>query len=238
MYKIAIISDIHGNDIALREVLNNINGKVDEIICLGDMIGIGPNGNNVLKIVTQLDNFHTVLGNHERYYLYGLDNPLSCIRIEHQMWVKKEISDEYYDYIKNIPLEIKRNYLGYNILFTHYARPSEKSMRFEVIERDVNYPNLVNIFKNHDFDYVFYGHEHLKSVVEKEGGKHFINPGSLGCPHPDKNKARYGIISIDKEIKYQEYEIIYDPKPLIIDMEKKEMPDRSFIAKAFFHEEI
>ena len=47
--KIGIISDIHGNDVAFKEVLRRLEGKVDSIICLGDMIAIGPNGNNVIN---------------------------------------------------------------------------------------------------------------------------------------------------------------------------------------------
>ena len=40
----AVISDIHGNLEALGKVLGDIdNRNVDEIICLGDILGYGPN---------------------------------------------------------------------------------------------------------------------------------------------------------------------------------------------------
>ena len=41
--RIAVISDIHGNMEALQEVFDDIeNSGVDSIICLGDMVGYGP----------------------------------------------------------------------------------------------------------------------------------------------------------------------------------------------------
>ena len=59
--KIGIISDIHGNDVAFKKVLEILYGNVDEIICLGDMIAIGPNRNEVINIARGLENFRTVL---------------------------------------------------------------------------------------------------------------------------------------------------------------------------------
>lgn len=42
--KIAVITDIHGNLEALESIITNIKKeKVDDIICLGDTISIGPN---------------------------------------------------------------------------------------------------------------------------------------------------------------------------------------------------
>ena len=236
MHKIGIISDIHGNDIAFKKVLELLNGNVDEIICLGDMIGIGPNSHNVLSIASKLDNFSTVLGNHERYYLLGFDNPLSCIDSTHQEWVKKEIGSEFDDYIRSIPKQIVRHYNGHKLLFIHYAMRDLEIPRFQVIEKNVNYDNLVNVFRLHDFDYAFYGHEHIGSIVKGESnGKVFINPGSLGCPHPDTNKGRYGILTIGEDITYENYEFTYDPLPIIEDLKKKKTPSGEFIMKAFFH---
>jgi len=51
MMKIGVIADIHGNAPALKAVLNELDkmGDIKHIYCLGDMIGIGPDTNEVLK---------------------------------------------------------------------------------------------------------------------------------------------------------------------------------------------
>ena len=230
--KIGIISDIHGNDVAFKETLDRLKDKVDSIICLGDMIGIGPNGNDVLNIARSLKNFQTVLGNHERYYLYGFNNPLSCTQQDHQDWIKSQISLENGEYIKQIPVNIEIEHNGKKILFTHYAKREGKGLFFEYIVKDPDYDSLDYLFRNYDADIIFYGHEHIASIFE--GNRKFINPGSLGCPHPKKNFSRYGILELGDEIKYEQFEFEYDSSKVAKDIFEKEMPNGEFIASNFY----
>lgn len=61
----AILSDIHGNAVALEKVLADAQKhKVDQILCLGDVVGYGPNPNKCLELVHQHCKF-ILLGNHE-----------------------------------------------------------------------------------------------------------------------------------------------------------------------------
>ena len=230
--KIGIISDIHGNDVAFKEVLKRLEGKVNSIICLGDMIAIGPNGNEVINIARELENFQTVLGNHERYYLYGFNNPLSCTAQDHQDWVKKQISEENGEYIKNIPTNIELIHKNKKILFLHYAKRQGPGLYFEYIVKEANYEKLDDLFKNYDADIILYGHEHISSIFK--GERTFINPGSLGCPHPNKNMSRYGILELGEEINYYQYEFEYDASKVIKDIYEKSMPDGEFISNNFY----
>jgi len=51
----AIISDIHGNLEALTSVLEDIKQQgVDEIVCLGDIVGYGPDPVPCLKVVRKI----------------------------------------------------------------------------------------------------------------------------------------------------------------------------------------
>ena len=230
--KIGIISDIHGNDVAFKKVLEILYGNVDEIICLGDMIAIGPNGNEVVDVARGLKNFRTVLGNHERYFLYGFNNPLSCTAQEHQDWVKEQISEVNEEYIKSIPLQIEINHNGKKIIFMHYAKRQGPGLFFEYIVKDVNYEKLCDLFKHYDADIIFYGHEHIASIFE--GDKKYINPGSLGCPHPKKNILRYGILELGNEIKYNQFESEYDSSRVVRDIYEKKMPNGDFVASNFY----
>lgn len=76
--RIALLSDIHGNSIALDAVLADIqtNGGVDEYWILGDLCAIGHDPVGVLERVAQLPNVRFVRGNTDRYTVTGaLPNP-------------------------------------------------------------------------------------------------------------------------------------------------------------------
>jgi len=50
--KIALISDIHGNLVALQAVLKKADAlSPDAIVCMGDLVGYGPQPNEVIDII-------------------------------------------------------------------------------------------------------------------------------------------------------------------------------------------
>ncbi len=70
--KIAILSDIHGNLEAFREVIRDLDVvQPDRVVCLGDAVGYGPDPEAVVRLL-QSRNIPTVLGNHE----WALAHPL------------------------------------------------------------------------------------------------------------------------------------------------------------------
>src|ERR1700710_1448640 len=61
----AVISDIHGNLEALRAVLADIKTRhVDEIVCLGDVVGYGPNPVECVSIIRKACRW-SLCGNHD-----------------------------------------------------------------------------------------------------------------------------------------------------------------------------
>ncbi|NCO24643.1 MAG: metallophosphoesterase, partial [bacterium] len=69
--KFGIISDIHSNSEALDCTLNNM-GKVDEFICLGDIVGYGADPNYCIKKIKDL-NCRCIGGNHDFAVIGKLD---------------------------------------------------------------------------------------------------------------------------------------------------------------------
>lgn len=65
--KIAVFTDIHGNFPALKVIMDDINkSEFDEVIFLGDAIGIGPKSKECLEML--LNSKVTIIaGNHELY---------------------------------------------------------------------------------------------------------------------------------------------------------------------------
>lgn len=69
--QIAIITDIHGNSFALRAVLHDIDKQknIDHIYCLGDLIAIGHETNEVLSQLLARQYISYVQGNHDEAIL-------------------------------------------------------------------------------------------------------------------------------------------------------------------------
>ena len=68
--RLGIISDIHGNVIALEKIIKYFkSNNVEKIIHLGDAIGIGPFPTETLEYFNSLNNCEMILGNHENYQI-------------------------------------------------------------------------------------------------------------------------------------------------------------------------
>src|ERR1700733_1502534 len=74
--RIALLSDIHGNDIALNAVLADViaRGGADAYWILGDLVALGPRPVQVLEILAALPNARFIRGNTDRYVGLG-DRP-------------------------------------------------------------------------------------------------------------------------------------------------------------------
>src|SRR6187200_263977 len=65
LLRLAVISDIHGNWHALDAVLGDVEtSAVDEIWCLGDIVGYGPQPNRCVEVARTRSNL-CLLGNHD-----------------------------------------------------------------------------------------------------------------------------------------------------------------------------
>jgi predicted phosphodiesterase len=67
--RIALISDLHANEVALRAVLADVDRiGCDEVICLGDVATLGPRPNAVIELVRERTT-RRILGNHDDFML-------------------------------------------------------------------------------------------------------------------------------------------------------------------------
>ncbi len=102
----AIITDIHGNIEALNAILNDIESQnIDEIYCLGDTIGIGPNSKECVdKLIEK--KIKSTLGNHELYAIRGtgIDPSIEGEEKELHDWIRNSLTDKEVKYIKSCPL--------------------------------------------------------------------------------------------------------------------------------------
>ena len=231
--KIAVFSDIHGNYQALKAIMDDINkSNFDEVICLGDIIGIGPKPKECLELL--LDSGITIVaGNHDLYYTKGLeiDDEITAENaIKHQRWVHECIKDIPKEKM-NWPLLKEVDINGKKIVFQHYMLSKDTSIDpypFETISIK-NIKDIEEYCKNMNCDYMFIGHEHRAFEVH-ENNKHIICVGSSGCVKT--NKTFYTIIDTNNgNVLITKKEIEFDRDSFINDIKSFKYPNHEFIVK-------
>lgn len=201
----AVVSDIHSNLLALEAVLEDANRiGFDEIVCLGDMVGYGPNPNECIEALLAYDN-NTIAGNHD-WGAIGKADPLIFNRDARYAlnWTQDELTPGNLELLASLPTTKPLNAA---ILLSH------GSPRKPVWEYLVDTVAAGANFSAFDFDLALVGHTHLPLIFEfispdrivlivpdwqeplnLEGRRLILNPGSVGQPRDMNPDASYGIL--------------------------------------------
>ena len=233
MFKIAIFSDVHGNLEALQAILSNMEKEeFDEIVCLGDVIGIGPNPRECLSNILN-NNIKMVLGNHERYYLNGTHNESKMSEMEkkHHEWVLEEIGEIYKVYLSKLPVDLTIMVNDKKIGFMHY--PFDKIMDDFYSPKDLTEDNVKRLFRNYNNQFTFFGHSHTNQFYKDNNDFIYVNVESVGCTKD--NITYYTILEYDgKNYNIYKRKCIYDRKKFEQKLKDINYPDKDFLVKTFF----
>ena len=235
--KIGIIADIHSNLPALEATLALFATEgCDEIICCGDIIGIGPYPEETVQKIMSLENAAAVYGNHEGYLMCGMDSSVSSVmgneEVQFHKWEHSRLSDVSRRFIESLPpaLAIVRD--GVRISAMHYRM--EPDGRYSPILWRAGVDDWDYLFCGIGADVLIHGHDHRPALRHKDG-RLYINPGSLGCPHSIEGFARAGILEIlDGKPEYRRVEARYDVGAVLSRMDELECPARLIIKRIFF----
>lgn len=204
MNKIAFISDIHGNLPALDAVLEDIAKKeVDEIYCLGDLVGYYCFFNEVVERIIAL-NIPCIMGNHDFALAYNngvIERSRTCTKI--LGWQLENSNRKTISFLKNLPRKRSIVLGNKSILLVHAGLidPTDEYL-FDV---DENYLSS-NKFKH---DILISGHTHLTAYKKFYNGKTWLNPGSVGQPRDFDNRASYLLLNNNLDVDFVRVEYDY-----------------------------
>lgn len=216
--KYAIISDIHGNLEALESVLAEIDRlKVDLILCLGDIVGYGPNPNECVELIKQRVHV-TLAGNHDYAPLGKLDlsyfNPWARSAIE---WTAAQLNQASIDFLLSLPL--RKEVDGFTIVHSTPNNPAAWNYIITIGDAAKN-------FSEFEQQVCFIGHSHVPMIVAVNGGgdfriirenplriepemRYIINVGSVGQPRDFIPKAAFAIYETESKV-YELLRVEYD----------------------------
>lgn len=222
--KIAIISDIHGNGLALDAVLKSIEeNSCDKIFCLGDIAMAGYDPNYTIEKCIELQgtmgcNFEIIQGNTDNFianYTAELHSKIAEKSIPMANALQNDmlfLRKENVAYLRSLPEQ--------KIVTLNYKK---KNLRIQLVHgsprrQDENiYPYLTEaeveqITSRSIADIVFCGHTHLPCGFVLNSGRHVINVGSVGRSMIQAKMPVYAILKVNDngsfeiEHKFVEYD--------------------------------
>lgn len=210
----AIISDIHSNIEALDAVLSDIAAhSVDRIVCLGDVIGYGPNPRECLDIVNRCE--FVLIGNHEAGLLQVAEDFNDRARRALE-WTRETLNspafpkDQNYAYWDQIDRFVETKATG-DAFFVH-GSPRDPVREYVMPADALNRPMMEEIFGKFEQRACFAGHTHVPGLFTLNRGfehqstlpakvelreRSFVNIGSVGQPRDGDNRASYVIVDGD-----------------------------------------
>jgi putative phosphoesterase len=208
--KIAVISDIHGNRIALQLCLSVANSfNCDNIVCLGDIVGYYPDVLSCMQIIND-NKIHYLMGNHEAMLLGLLHVPEQNEDIYKLGDAKELLSQKDLNRLASSVPFFYRSINEQRILFVH-GSPWNPLNGY--IYPDMNTNNISYL----EYDVIFCGHTH-RPFIRLENQTLLINVGSCGLPRDNGSLCSFAIY----DTLSGEAEIIR--VPMNIEIIKKEYP--------------
>ncbi len=227
--KLIIISDIHGNCVALDAVLADIQQEsIDQIVCLGDAIQGGPQPVAVVQRLRQLG-CPVVMGNADAWLLSDEESGEEDISEERRrklevvrQWSLAQLSADDQTFIAafrptvEIPLTPTRSLLCF-----HGSPTSFDDLIFPYTPEE-EFQRLLGPFAHH---ILTGGHTHLPHI-RRIGDNFFFNPGSVGLAYNHQQEedgfrtdpwAEYAMLTVsDGRVRLEFRRVPFDVPALLM----------------------
>jgi len=233
----AIIADIHANLAAFKAVLDHIErqGGVEEVWCLGDIVGYGPDPHQCIELLRQYRHV-CIAGNHDLAAMGKLAtsefNPDAAVACR---WTAQQLSPEDVEYLESLPEVIQKE----DFTLVH------GSPREPIWEYLISVSSAKESFAYFQSQFCLVGHSHMPMVFKYDDetdtcsfsqfvpdirlvlGKSrlIINPGGVGQPRDGDPRASYAIYDNETGV-VRLYRVPYDISITQINMVKQNLPMR------------
>lgn len=210
--RIAIISDIHANLEALTRALTIIDErKPDEIICLGDVVGYGPDPNECIDLIRERSKV-VLMGNHDYAvtHIEATEN-FNPVAKEAVIWTRDKITVDNLNFLSLLPYTYKLD----DVYFVHSTPLEPEEWHYVFTWNDA-----MSQFDHFEEKICFIGHSHVPQIYYNDASttmsfslskeaKYLINVGSIGQPRDGNPRLSFGIFDTEKW-QYQPFRSEYE----------------------------
>jgi predicted phosphodiesterase len=200
--RIALISDIHGNLLALDAVLAELEHEsFDRLICLGD-VAVGPQPREALARVRELD-CPVIMGNWDAAFVEGMPpagDPVMQKLVDVGAFWAGALEPADRDYIRTFMPTLEVELDGGGTLLCYHGSPNSYNDWLFATTPDDEVARMLDGF---DAPLMAGGHTHLQMMRRREQSV-LVNPGSVGLPFrrwwPNTiriaPRAEYGLLTV------------------------------------------
>ncbi len=218
-----ILSDIHANLEAFQECLKAAEGRYDQAVCLGDVVGYGPDPNAVVSVLRKTASV-TIRGNHDKAASGITDaEDFSPLAREAILWTRRSLTLDNTTYLRQLPPGPQ----GFDTFEMVHGSATDED------EYVTGPAEAIPALRSQAAALVFFGHTHRQggfalnpagelrdlslrvhrkgpemSVSLEQGTHYLINPGSVGQPRDRDWKAAFAILD-DSAGKVYFYRVPY-----------------------------
>lgn len=214
--RILVLSDLHANATALEAAVRAVSGRWDRVVCLGDIVGYGPDPNQVTDKIRELG-ARTIRGNHDKAAtdLMSTDdfNPVAKAAVD---WTRSQLSTENLQWLTALPpgpLETE------GVVLVHGAFQDEDEYVFTPAQ-------ALEGLLDSGAKVTFFGHTHHQGGFSYDPSsnhleilqirprppemfaplrleatrRYLLNPGSIGQPRDGDARAGFAIADLDHSV--------------------------------------
>ena len=229
--KIAIISYIHGNYIALQRCLEHAREqKADAYIFLGDYLGEFSYPQKTLEILYEMRNKFSCIflrGNKEDYWINrrkdincDWKNGNSSIMVMIYNYDNLKAAD--IDFFASMPISQRIQFDGMEPVLACHGTPFANNKKLFPDDE-----KLLEIVRECEEKYIVCGHTHMQGFVYN-GEKKVMNAGAVGVPLKSPHKTQYMILTSEgREWNYNFFSLEYDVKKVVEELHESGLWDKS-----------
>lgn len=217
--KLAVLSDIHGNYMALRQCVEYaLAGDITTFVFLGDYIGEFPYPRKTMEYLYVMKQKYTcyfVRGNRDEYMLnyrkagengWTKGNSASGVLL----YLYERLTAQDLAFFESLPIKQTLTFPKLPSLTICHGSPGRANERMDP-GKEATY----EIMRNDGNSYILCGHTHVQGEI-RHGEKVIWNPGSVGIPAEGGGKAQFMILhSTDNRWKQEFLSLEYDAETVI-----------------------
>jgi len=205
--RLLVLSDIHANATALEAALVAAEGRWEGVVCLGDLVGYGPDPNEVIDRVRALG-ATVIRGNHDKAAVGDpKSEDLNALALAAAQWTQSQLRPDNREFLEHLPSGPLR---AGELTLVHGSYQDEDEYVFSPVQALgglVASPTHVTFFGHTHMQGGFSYHADDLQVIQPkvragagfaalrvEDDTHYLlNPGSIGQPRDGDPRSAFAI---------------------------------------------